>query len=134
MKVTQINTDDVIAFTFPGCEKPIGIEFDPNNNSLMFDPDEILVQTPVLAVIVAEVAEDIMSNSQELRDAWQQLWSANEEGDHYLGVDQVLSAWNLPGVLALEITTFGMACGPVSDTVFYLVNENDWKTASFING
>jgi hypothetical protein len=98
----------------------------------MFDPDDILEHSAVLAIIVAEVPDDMMSNQQELQATWAQLWSANEEAEDYLALDEVLESWNLPGVLALEVTTFGMACGPISETVFYLIKEEDWDTVSLV--
>ena len=132
MQILELDTKEVAAFSFPGCRKPIGVEYYPNDELYMFEPDDILGNSPVLAIIVAEVPEDIMSNQQGLQATWAQMWSVNEEAEDYLALDEVLESWDLPGVMALEVTTYGMACGPISETVFYLIKEEDWNAASFI--
>jgi hypothetical protein len=132
MQIIELDTQEVAAFSFLGSKKPIGVEYDPDDDRYMSDPDDILRHSPVLAIIVAEVPDDMMSSQQDLQVTWAQLWSANEEAEDYLSLDEVLESWNLPGVLALEVTTFGMACGPISETVFYLIKEEDWNTVSLV--
>ena len=59
MEVISLDTNKYIGMLFSGTEKPVGIHCDPDDEQLLFDPDDIFAETPIRGVIVAEVADDI---------------------------------------------------------------------------
>ena len=61
-----------------------------------------------------------------LEKAWQARYKKHIEEDEDMGVDEVLEAflkeYNQPNWVTFEVTTHGIACGPVCETVWYVLD------------
>ena len=132
MKVITLDTGAYEAFVFPYCDRPIGIHYDPQDDRLLFDPDAVLLETPIRAIVVAEVYQAIMTRESVIEEAWRDLCAANDDSEDWLNAEELIASWDLLGTVAIRITTHGMVCGPVSETVFYILNESDWQRATLL--
>lgn len=63
-----------------------------------------------------EVPEEPLELAEELQPRWQAYLEQQEDSDDGLDVSAFLVSVDQPGWVAFEITTFGIACGPVWST------------------
>lgn len=63
--------------------------------------------------------------TERLTAAWSEFMEDDERLDEE-GVDGFLASVDIDGMVAFEITSSGMACGPISSTV-WLVIDMFWK-------
>ena len=83
----------------------------------------------ITAVFPHECPEDTtFTNDEEFTDKWVAFYEENqtridEDGDEELVfAEEIIEAFDSPH-FALELTTHGMACGPVSFTIYLILEE-----------
>ena len=97
------------------------------------DPEKLGFENSPMDVLscqafwISEVLSDSMSESDfknpAFREAWLKFESKFEEG--YWDVDDLinfLKSYHAPNWVAYEVTTTGMACGPVSSTAWWVID------------
>ena len=72
-----------------------------------------------------EVPTEPMDLAKELVPLWEAYVSRQAEIDGDVDVAEFLRSVDLPNWLAFEITTCGMACGPVWSTAWTVLDLND---------
>jgi hypothetical protein len=76
----------------------------------------------VRGVWVQEVVEDPMSLAPELQTAWDGYLGGLDPEDLDIDVDAFLAGVEHDGWAAFCITSHGMACGPVSETIWVVLD------------
>lgn len=71
--------------------------------------------------------EEPLELAEELQPLWQAYLEQREHSDNGLDVFAFLASVEQPGWVAFEITTFGIACGPIWSTSWTVL---DLTTAS----
>ena len=69
-------------------------------------------------------------NDAKLEEAWATLsamLNENNEGIDWEDVEKFLDNYDQPNYVAYEITTGGIACGPVSSTVVFVIDMDTGK-------
>ena len=98
--------------------------FCPATGRLVFT-DEGEPNTPALrGSWCHEVPEEPMHLAEELKPLWQQHLDAQALKDEGADVVGFLQSLDRPNWVAFEITTFGMACGPVWSTAWTVLDMN----------
>jgi hypothetical protein len=72
-----------------------------------------------------EVPDEPVDLAPQLQDAWAAYTAKVEAEDENYDVAGFLSSVEQPGWVAFEITTSGMACGPVSETTWTVLDLNE---------
>jgi hypothetical protein len=97
------------------------------------DPDKVeFLESPMdapscQAFWVGEVLHESMDESDFKDEAFRQAWTKFEEQfeEDYWGIDELrdfLKSYPAENWATYEITTSGMACGPVSSTVWWVLD------------
>ena len=69
--------------------------------------------------------------NSELEQAWVKYVEKVETDDDYLDVAEFIESNSIGSLVCFEITTHGMACGPISSTVWYVIDmDHDADEAS----
>ena len=58
----------------------------------------------------------------ELEERWNSYAEKTHEADEFFDVPDFLSSTSLGNLVCFEITTCGIACGPSSSTVWYVID------------
>jgi len=134
MKLVVIDTDKYSGYTCPASGKTI--LFEPSDDDELLDPDALTETTIVQGILVPEVGGEIQSGCEPYATRWTKSWEAAEQmaddNDEWLDLEEFIKDYEDEDLIALEITTHGIACGPVSFTVFHLVREQDWNNARLV--
>jgi hypothetical protein len=72
-----------------------------------------------------EVPSGPLNLSSELQEAWDAYINQVDADEADLDVTAFLEGIDLPGWVAFEITTCGMACGPVWETTWTVLDLSD---------
>ena len=72
-----------------------------------------------------EVPDEPMDLAPELQEAWAAYTAKVEAEDENFDIAAFLTSVEQPGWVAFEITTSGMACGPVSETTWTVLDLNE---------
>jgi hypothetical protein len=81
------------------------------------------VQAPTIrGVWVLECLEDPMNLSPELQEAWDEYASRPDVEEEGADVDAFLGSIEQDGLMAFCFTSHGIACGPVSETVWVVLD------------
>jgi hypothetical protein len=72
-----------------------------------------------------ELPEEPMHLAEELKPLWQKHLDAQATQDEGAEVVGFLQSVELPNWVAIEITTCGMACGPVWETTWTVLDLSD---------
>lgn len=71
-----------------------------------------------------EVPREPLDLSPEIQEAWDSYLAKVDEEDGDLDVAAFLESVDLPGWVAFEVNSFGMACGPVWETTWTVLDLN----------
>ena len=103
----------------------------PSTNEVIFAPNYEEIYDGAEAFIAywhGEVLDEPTITDDNLATAWQnyqEIWDELlDEFDVYELVEQFLRDYENPEWIVLECTFHGMACGPVSTTVYYVVKAD----------
>lgn len=104
----------------------------PSTDEVIFAPyyDEINENAQAfVAYWHGEVLNEPLIRDPKLEAAWEamyQEWDAQEEPemDMWELVDKFLAEYGNPDWIVYECTFYGMACGPVQTTVYYVVKSD----------
>ena len=72
-----------------------------------------------------EVPSEPIDLAPELKEAWDAYIAKVEEDDDMVNVAAFLESVDLPGWVAFEVSTSGMACGPVWETTWTVLDLSD---------
>ena len=104
----------------------------PSTDEVIFAPDYEMINDNADAFIAywhGEVLTEPEIKDPKLEEAWEATYRAWDEQvdteiDIWDLVDKFLAEYENPGWIVYECTFYGMACGPVSTTVYFVV-KND---------
>lgn len=74
-----------------------------------------------------EILDEPEINHSELEQLWKEYVSKTDQADEFLEVPDFLASVSFENLVCFEITTHGMACGPVSSTVWFVI-DMDYQT------
>ena len=132
MKVVTLDTKTYGAFVFPRCETPVDIHFQEQQGRLLFDPNEVLLETPVRAILGDEICNNIATHERAIQSAWEAMCTANNQRTVPASTDALILSWDLLGTVAVKITTCGVTSADVNRTVYYVLNEADWQHVTLL--
>jgi len=72
-----------------------------------------------------EVPDEPLDLAPELQEAWAAYTAKVEAAEEHLDVAAFLQSLEQPGWVAFEITTSSMACGPVWETTWTVLDLNE---------
>lgn len=75
----------------------------------------------VMGYWIGEVVEEPMIKDENLQEAWD-MFLENGSSDSLPA--KFLSGYNNPNWVVFELTTSGIACGPMSSTIWYVIDLN----------
>lgn len=75
----------------------------------------------VMGYWIGEVVEEPIIKNSVLEEAWQKFTG---DGDLSCRLTEFLSDYDNPSWVVFELTTSGIACGPVSSTIWYVIDLN----------
>ena len=112
MEIIQVDSD-----LYSGVLCPISdIEIDLQDENIT----DYISDTFVLGVFLSIQPEECAIGG-ELNDAWRQFYAENSDT---MDLEQMIASF--PGPFkAIEVTRYGMACGPMRDTVYYVVPKDN---------
>lgn len=93
-----------------------GLEIDFEDENIT----DYIGDTFVMAVLLRECPEECAIGGP-LDEAWQAFYRAHE--DEHPGLEELIEAFPGP-YKALEVSRGGMACGPISEVVYYVVPKD----------
>lgn len=104
----------------------------PSTNEVIFAPGDEEINEDADAFIAywhGEVLEEPSIKDEKLEAAWNEFfgkWSESEDEDCDLwdAVEKFLTDYENPAWTVYECTFYGMACGPTSTTVYYVVKRD----------
>ena len=101
---------------YSGIRCPVsGLEIDFEDEGIA----EYIAETFVLGVF-ASVCPEHCAIGGELNQEWTHFYDQN---GNEMGLKELVAAFPVP-YKAIEVSRSGMACGPVGETVFYVVPKN----------
>ena len=134
MKVVVINTEKYAGYICPSSGKHI--YFDPGSDDFL-DTDQLMSETIIQGVVIPEVSGVIDCSTNPLISRWNasciEAEEQADENDEWFDIAEFIEDYEDEDLIAIEITTFGMACGPVALTVYHLVREADWDKVQMID-
>lgn len=104
----------------------------PSTDEVIFAPHYEEIEEDANAFVAywhGEVLDEPMIKNHKLAQAWEKIhkdWSEQEEPelDIWELVEKFLSDYENPDWIVYECTFYGMACGPVQTTVYYVVKAD----------
>ncbi len=85
--------------------------------------DDILEPPPATRGIwFHEIPEEPMSLSSEINQEWERYGEVVEAGEEWYDPDEFLGGLEKRNWVAFSITTSGIACGPVTSTVWIVID------------
>ena len=131
MEIIKLDSAVCDAFVFPGCVKPVGINCDPDDNRMLMNPDELLLDTPIRAVITDCANAEMTTREEKMAMAWRAHRGTVAKADSAPSLEDVVASWNLLGMLAIEVT-----CAASSATsarrVYYILNAAHWREVTLL--
>lgn len=112
MKVEQIDTDEIVGLTCP-----------KTGNRILWDDDAIedaLRGSVVLGVVTSLYPEECGFEWMPLAAAWKAHYQSADT--RKMGLDEAVEGFPAPGK-ALKVVSGGMACGPVFDATYFLIED-----------
>lgn len=111
MKVFDIDTTVFGSITCPYSQKVVDFYESGSDD---------LEGTFVKALLVEDVMDSTCFDAVDLTEAWEKFYEDNHEE---LSGRELVEKFEWEGLVALEVTTHGVACGPVSSTAYYVLEE-----------
>ena len=135
MKVVSVDTEKHIGFSCPHSKETV--EFYPDHDSDLSNPDVLVDKTFIKGIIIPEVGGEMEHGCEPYISKWNEAWSKedekkDEEGE-FLFLDEFMETYSDEDLMAVEVTTTGFACGPVQFTIYYIVKETDWNLVEFVS-
>ena len=102
----------------------------PSTDEVIFAPYYEEINDNAEAFIAywhCEVMDQPEIKDKKLKDAWDKYfgkWSESDEIDIFEAVEEFLKSWENPDWKVFECTFEGMACGPVTTTIYYVVKTD----------
>jgi hypothetical protein len=104
--------------------------FCPSTDEVIFAPDYEEINENAEAFIAywhGEVLNEPSITDEKLKAAWDEYyekWKASEDIDIWDSVEKFLIDYENPSWKVCECTFHGMACGPISTTVYFVVKAD----------
>lgn len=102
----------------------------PSTDEVIFAPDYEEINESADAFIAywhGEVLDQPSITDEKLKAAWDEYfekWNDSEDIDIWDSVEKFLIDYENPAWIVYECTFHGIACGPVSTTVYYVVKAD----------
>jgi len=102
----------------------------PSTDEVIFAPDYEELNENADAFIAywhGEVLYEPSIKDEKLNSAWEEYfekWRGSDEIDIWEAVEKFLTEYENPSWIVYECTFYGMACGPVSTTVYHVVKAD----------
>lgn len=104
----------------------------PSTDEVIFSPEQLEINEAAEAFVAywhGEVLNDPLITDPELNKAWEEFregeWQKFLDNlDLWEGIEKFLTEYKNPEWIVYECTFHGMACGPVSSTVYYVVKKD----------
>jgi hypothetical protein len=117
MEIAQFDIDAYSGVRCPAS----GIEIDFQDE----DITDYIADTFVISVFLS-IQPEVCAIGGELNDEWMQFYAENSDA---MDLEEMVA--NFPGSYkAIAVNSFGMACGPMRDTAYYVLPKN--STIEFI--
>lgn len=75
----------------------------------------------------SDVLEDPALMNEQLQKLWEEYVAEIDKLDEFINMDDFFQKINIENFACFEITTYGIACGPTSTTVWYVINMDFCK-------
>jgi hypothetical protein len=102
----------------------------PSTDEVIFAPDYEEINENAEAFIAywhGEVLDQPSITDEKLKAAWEEYfkkWKVSEDIDIWNSVEKFLIDYENPSWIVYECTFNGMACGPISTTVYYVIKAD----------
>ena len=131
MEIIKLDSAICDAFVFPGCDKPVGVNCDPDDNRMLMTPNELLLDTPIRAVITDTARAEMTTREEKMAMAWNTHRCAIANADSAHSLEDVIASWNLLGMLAVEVTC-AASYGGSANRVYYILNAAHWREVTLL--
>lgn len=112
LKIIEIDTQRYVGMKCP--ETNLLIDFEETC------PDD-MEGSFVKGLLIPDVPDSMMGCDDSMFTAWESYYESLSEEEDWCLVE-ILGSWKSNEFIALEVTTRGMACGPVINTAYYIIS------------